>query len=195
MGKASAVFLDRDGTLCEELGYLDHPHRLHIFPWAYAAVQQINQAGMKSIVITNQSGVARGYFEETQIKAIHEKMCAEMAAHGARLDAIYYCPHHPEGTVPLYRQDCRCRKPGPDMALRAAEAFDLDLSTSYVIGDRYGDIQLAHNIGARAILLLTGYGREEYALNRHTWKAPPDHIAENLLTAVEWILSRPDNMV
>lgn len=195
MRKPSAVFIDRDGTICEESGYIDHPDRLLIYPWSYPAIAQLNQAGLKVVVVTNQSGVARGYFAEEMVTAIHEKMCAAMAEHGARLDAIYYCPHHPEALVEPYRQDCRCRKPKPGMALQAAQALDLDLSASYVIGDRYRDIQLAHAIGARAVLVLSGYGREEYDSQRHTWKTPPDHIAQNLLTAAQWVLSRRHNMV
>ncbi len=195
MNKQGAVFIDRDGTICEELGYINHPSRLLIYPWSYDAVQQINQSGLKAIVVTNQSGVGRGYFEEDLVATINEKMCTEMAARGARLDAVYYCPHHPEAIMEAYRQDCLCRKPKPGMALRAAEAFNLDLSACYVIGDRYGDIQLAHNIGARSVFLLCGYGRGEYEYRRHTWKTPPDHVAENLLDGVQWILSQRHNVI
>ncbi|MBI1748219.1 MAG: HAD family hydrolase [Acidobacteria bacterium] len=193
MGNRRAVFLDRDGTICEELGYINHPSRLMVYPWAAQAIQKINQAGMKAIVVSNQSGVARGYFDEPLVNAINLKMQAELEISGARLDAVYYCPHHPCALVPAYRADCACRKPKPGMALQAAQVFNLDLSGSFVIGDRYGDIQLAHNIGAGSIFILTGYGRGEFESRRHTWPTAPDHIAENLLTAVEWVLSALNN--
>jgi D-glycero-D-manno-heptose 1,7-bisphosphate phosphatase len=121
---------------------------------------------------------------------VHARLVAELAAGGARLDAIYYCPHHPEASVASYRKDCDCRKPKVGMLQRAARDLGLDLSRSFVVGDRYQDLELAFRAGALSILVLSGYGRGEYAYGRATWPRPPDHVAENLLDAAGWILGR-----
>ncbi|MEW5974334.1 MAG: HAD family hydrolase [Acidobacteriota bacterium] len=182
------VFMDRDGTLSEEVGYINHLSRFSLFPWSVPAVRMLNEGGLKAIVVTNQAGVARGYFTEDLIHDVHRKMAQEMRVGGASLDAIYYCPHHPEVGKPPYRQACGCRKPQPGMVLRGAREFNLDLSRSYVIGDRYGDMELARNAGTRSILVLSGYGRGEYEYQRQNWKSQPDAVASNLLEAVQLIL-------
>lgn len=189
MKKAIAVFLDRDGTVCEEVGHMDHPDRLVVYPWSAEAIRLINGAGMKAIVVTNQSGVARGYFGEEMVTQINEKMQEALEAQGARLDAIYYCPHHADVGQPPYRLDCHCRKPKPGMLLKAADEFDIDLTRSFVVGDRYVEIKLAKDVGATSVFVLTGYGRGEYESRRATWPVQPDHVAENLLDAVTWILN------
>lgn len=183
-----AVFLDRDGTLNEEVGFVTDVGSLRLFPWAAEAVRLINGAGFRVIVLTNQSGIARGYLTEADIAAIHDQLHRDLQEQGARLDAIYYCPHHPEATVAAYRQQCRCRKPLPGMVEWAEREFELDLTRSYFVGDKYMDVELAHAVGARGILVLTGYGRAEYEAGRHLWRRPPDHIAPTLLEAVHWIL-------
>jgi D-glycero-D-manno-heptose 1,7-bisphosphate phosphatase len=183
------VFIDRDGTLTEEVGYINHPSRLRLYPWSAQAINALNQHGLKTIVVTNQAGIARGYFNEDLVTQVHQKLCAEMSREGARLDAIYYCPHHPSVGEAPYRQDCNCRKPKPGMLYRAVQEFGIDLSRSFVIGDRYGDVELARNAGARSIFVLSGYGLGEYEYQRQNWRVQPDWIAQNLLEATEIIFS------
>ncbi len=185
-----AAFIDRDGTVSEEIGYIGHVDRLRIYPWAPKAIRKLNLAGIRAILVTNQSGIARGYFHEELVETMHARLEDALAREGARLDAIYYCPHHPEAAVPSYRQDCDCRKPKPGMILRAAEEFALDLTSSFVIGDRYIDVEMAHRAGARGILVLSGYGNGEYTDQSASWPRQPDHVAADLSEAVDWILQR-----
>jgi D-glycero-D-manno-heptose 1,7-bisphosphate phosphatase len=184
------IFIDRDGTISEEVGYINHLSRFHVYPWAAEAIRNLNLKGLKAIVVTNQAGVARGYFEESLIHEVHEKLRDEMKRFGAYLDAIYYCPHHPSAGKPPYRLDCDCRKPKPGMLLRAADEFKIDIKHSYMIGDRYSDIELAHNAGTHSILVLSGYGLGEYEYHRKEWKVQPDWVAKNLLEASEIILKQ-----
>ena len=190
----AGVFIDRDGTISEEVGYINHLSRFQIYPWSAQAIRNLNQNGFKTIVVTNQAGVARGYFREDMVIKVHEKLRAEMARVGVHFDAIYYCPHHPSVGESPYRQDCNCRKPKPGMLLRAVEEFSVDLSRSFVIGDRYGDIELAHNAGAHSILVLSGYGLGEYEYQRQSWKLQPTWVAKNLLEASEIILNVVQNL-
>jgi D-glycero-D-manno-heptose 1,7-bisphosphate phosphatase len=185
-----AIFIDRDGTLNEEAGFIDRPARFCLFPFAAEAVRLINNAGWRAILVTNQSGVARGFFSEEQLDEMHKHLVAMMAHEGARLDAIYYCPHHPTEGKPPYRQDCDCRKPKPGLIERAAHDFGLDLARCVVVGDRYRDVEMAHRAGASGVLVLTGYGRNEYEYQRAGWGQAPEHVAENLLEAVRWILKK-----
>jgi D-glycero-D-manno-heptose 1,7-bisphosphate phosphatase len=184
----AAVFLDRDGTLSEEVGYVNHIDRFHVFPWSAAAIQKLNGAGVPVVLVTNQSGVARGYFPEILVEETHARLQAELARFEARLDAIYYCPHHPHGKVAAYRTACKCRKPAPGMLHRAARDLGLDLGASFVVSDRYQDLSMGFQIGARGVLLLSGYGKGEYLYHKDTWPRLPDYVAVNLLEAVEWIL-------
>jgi D-glycero-D-manno-heptose 1,7-bisphosphate phosphatase len=188
-----AIFIDRDGTISEEVGYVNHPTRYRVFPFAPEAVKTINEAGWLAILVTNQAGVARGYFKEDLIQLVHDKLSQELARGGARLDAVYYCPHHPTVGEPPYRFDCDCRKPKPGLITRAAADLDIDLARSWMIGDRYGDTELARNAGTRAALVLTGYGRGEYEYQRDAWQRGPDFVAENLLEAVREILRTDDD--
>lgn len=176
-----AVFLDRDGTICEEMGYVNHIDRLRIFPYAAAAIRQLNEAQIPVIVITNQSGIARDIFPESLMHQVHKKMISELAAGGAWIDGIYFCPHKTEDA-------CECRKPNPGMLERAAREHGLDLAASWVVGDRYGDLEMAHAVRARSILVMTGYGRGEYELHRARWSRQPDALADNLTEAVRRIL-------
>jgi D-glycero-D-manno-heptose 1,7-bisphosphate phosphatase len=176
-----AVFLDRDGTIAEEYGYANHISRFQIFAFAAPAIRRLNEAGIPVMVVTNQSGVARGFFPQALIQEIHEKMKAELAAGGAHVDGVYYCPHKKEDA-------CECRKPLPGMLRRAAREHHLELVDSFVVSDRYADVEMGHTVGCRTILVLSGYGRGEYEWNRARWARQPDHVAENLADAVETIL-------
>ena len=176
-----AVFLDRDGTIAEEMGYVNHVDRLQIFPYAAESIRRLNEAEIPVIVVTNQSGVARNIFPESLVHEVHKKMVAELAAAGAWIDAIYFCPHKSEDI-------CECRKPNPGMLERAAREHGLDLAASWVVGDRYADLEMAYAAGARGILVMTGYGRGEYELHRSTWPKQPDVVTENLKDAVRHIL-------
>ena len=185
----AAIFLDRDGTINEDIGYVSSPDELNIYSYAAQAVRLINDAGLKVIIITNQSAVARRICDEPTLAAIHERLMAELAGDGAHIDAIYYCPHHPHVGDAPYRRDCQCRKPNPGMLLQAAREHDIDLSASYVVGDKASDMNLAANAGARGALVLTGYGRETLAARDH-WPCAPAVIADDLLDAVRQILDR-----
>ncbi|MGH9467590.1 MAG: D-glycero-alpha-D-manno-heptose-1,7-bisphosphate 7-phosphatase [Terriglobales bacterium] len=182
-----AVFFDRDGTLNEEVGYAGRPEQFHIYPYAAAAVRRVNEAGWAAVLVTNQAGVARGYYAEAAVGELHAILEANLAAGGARLDAAYYCPHHPQGVVSGYSGVCECRKPAPGMLHRAERELDLDLARSWVIGDRHHDVELAHGVGARAVLVRTGYGEQELLA---TPQLAPDHVAEDALAACQWILSQ-----
>jgi D-glycero-D-manno-heptose 1,7-bisphosphate phosphatase len=184
-----AIFLDRDGTINEDVGYVSSPDELVIYPYAARAIRLINETGLKVIIITNQSGVARRLYPETTLAQIHERLRNELARGGAHIDAVYYCPHHPLVGDPPYRQVCECRKPSPGMLHRAARELDIDLQASYVVGDKASDMNLAANAGARGALVLTGYGRETLA-NRARWPCAPTIIADDLLDAVSQILDR-----
>lgn len=175
-----AAFLDRDGTLIVEHGFLSDPNGVTPLPDAIAAVRQLNDWGYLVIGVTNQSGVARGYFNETVVRTVNQRVIDVFTRGGARVDSIYYCPHYPISGG----QNCGCRKPARGMIDQAALEFEIDLSKSFVAGDRLCDVQLGQAIGVPGILLLTGYGTEEIA----SWNAPtrPDHIAESIGEAVRW---------
>jgi D-glycero-D-manno-heptose 1,7-bisphosphate phosphatase len=177
-----AVFLDRDGTINEQMGYINHLSRFKLLDQAVPAIRRLNEAGVKVVVITNQSGAARGYFPASLIDEIHAHLKQLLAAGGAHLDGIYTCLHGPT-------DGCACRKPRPTLMEQAARDLDLDLSRSYLVGDRYSDIQTAANAGAKGILVLTGYGRGEYEYLRAAQKVQPVHVAPDLLESVEWILA------
>jgi D-glycero-D-manno-heptose 1,7-bisphosphate phosphatase len=183
-----AVFFDRDGTLTEEVGYVNHPDRLSLIPGAAEAVALLNRAGVPAILATNQAGVARGYFTEEMVIRVLDRLEELLGRLGARLDALYYCPHHPTVGPEPYRTSCDCRKPKPGMLLRGAEAFGLDLARCYVVGDKISDVGFARTAGAKGVLVLTGYGRGERDFQRDQWKVTPDFVAEDASEAVRWIL-------
>jgi len=176
-----AVFLDRDGTIGEELGYVNHIDRFQIFPYAAEAIRELNQANIPVIVVTNQSGIARNIFPESLVHEVHKKMLAILAKGGAWVDAVYFCPHKTEDA-------CECRKPNPGLMERAAREYGLDLTASWVVGDRYADLEMSHAAGGRGMLVMTGYGRGEYELHHTAWPRRPDALAENLADAVRQIL-------
>jgi len=186
----AAIFLDRDGTLCEEVGYVNHLSRSRLLPGSLEAIRMINQAGLLAVVTTNQSGVARGYFSQDLVEAVHAQLLSTISSEGARLDAIYYCPHHPSEGSPPWRAVCECRKPRPGMILRAAREHGIDLAGSYVVGDSVVDIEAGAAAGLPGVLVLTGYGRGLLEHQKHRFKTEPAHAAEDLLGAVRFILSR-----
>jgi D-glycero-D-manno-heptose 1,7-bisphosphate phosphatase len=179
-----AVFLDRDGTIAEEVGYLNHPSRFRMFPFAAAAVRRLHEAGLPVVIVTNQSGVRRGYFPESLVHTVNELMTQQLAAAGARIEAIYYCPH-------TSADGCNCRKPKTGMLVHAALEHSLDLHRSFVVGDRYRDVELANNAQARSILVRTGYGEGELAWHSAKWNVQPDFVAQDLGDAADWILRQP----
>jgi len=182
----SAVFLDRDGTLIEEAGYLDRLERLVFYPYTVDAVRALNAAGFAVVLVTNQAGVARGIVREAFVAEAHDHIARRLAAGGARVDGFYYCPHHPDGSVEAFTKRCDCRKPGSGMFVRAAQDLDLDLSRSFAVGDRWHDLEAGRSVGARTILVRTGYGRTEEAAPRG--RPAPDAIVDNAIEAVTWIL-------
>lgn len=187
-----AVFIDRDGTLNEEAGYVNHPHRLRLLPRSAEAIRRLNRSGLKAVMVTNQSGVARGYFSEEVLQAVNEALVGQLKAEGAYLDGLYVCLHHPTEGEPPYRARCDCRKPEPGLLRRAAADLGLDLPRSWMVGDKISDVLTGRRAGARSILVLTGYGLGEREYRRSRWPTDPDHVAEDLLEAVEWILARSD---
>ena len=178
----SAVFLDRDGTINEEVEYLSDPDDLCLIPGTAEAIRLLNCAGIPAIVVTNQAGVGRCYFSEDRVEAIHEELARQLSAHGAHLDAIYYCPHHPDG-------GCACRKPEPGMLEQAAREHALDLPRSFMVGDKVSDLSAGRRAGCQTVLVLTGYGEESREAFRGV-DFEPDHIGPNLLDAVRWILAQ-----
>jgi D-glycero-D-manno-heptose 1,7-bisphosphate phosphatase len=174
-----AVFLDRDGTIMEGSTYVGDVERVVLIPGAAAALKQLQDAGYWLFVITNQSGVGRGYFTREAVEAIHAHLDEYFTNAGVRFDRYYICPHHPE-------DNCDCRKPKPKFLLDAAREHGLDLSRCFMIGDRPSDIQAGINAGTKTILVLTGAGRDTLA----SQEVRPDFVAENILAAATWILTR-----
>jgi D-glycero-D-manno-heptose 1,7-bisphosphate phosphatase len=182
----SAVFVDRDGTLIEEVGYLDRPERVSLFPWSIDAIRAFNRAGFRVVLTSNQSGVARGFFTTAVVEAVHAHIASLLAAGGALIDAYYYCPHHPDGKVAEFARACDCRKPGRGLVDRAVREFDIDPHRSFSVGDRWLDVALATAVGARSVLVRTGYGASEEA--RPQPGLAPDAVVDNLVEAASWIL-------
>jgi D-glycero-D-manno-heptose 1,7-bisphosphate phosphatase len=176
-----AVFLDRDGTILEEMGYLNHISRFRMLSGVAAAIRGLNTAQLPVVVVTNQSGVARGYFPESLVREVHDRMICELAAEGARVDGVYYCPH-------VGADECDCRKPKTGMLERAASELKLDLKKSFVVGDRSGDVELARRAGSRSVLVRTGFGEGEVAWHANKWTHQPDFVAKDLSQAADWIL-------
>jgi D-glycero-D-manno-heptose 1,7-bisphosphate phosphatase len=181
-----AVFLDRDGTLIEERGYLDRLDLLVLFPWTADAIRLLNRAGFATVVVTNQSAIGRGIVDEPFVHEVHAALDARLAAGGARIDRYYFCPHHPDATVEPYRCSCRCRKPGPGMIEQACREMDIDLQRSVMVGDRWLDVACGQAAGARSLLVRTGHGGHEEANAPDGTRA--DAILNNLMEAAGWIL-------
>ena len=183
-----AVFLDRDGTINEQMGYINHISRFHLLPDAAAAIKLLNDHKIPVVVVSNQSGLARGYFPVELLDQVHGKMNRLLADQDARIDSIYICPHHPEAKEEKYRVKCRCRKPAPGLLEQAARELNLDLKKSFLVGDRWSDMECAVNAGCRPILVLTGYGRGDLQYIGPQRSVQPEFVGENLLQAVQWII-------
>ena len=186
-----ALFVDRDGTLVEEENYLDDPARARLTPGAAAGLRAVRAAGFLVLVVSNQAGVARGFYGEDTVRAIDRRLEEMLEAEGARVDRYYFCPHHPEFTGP-----CRCRKPEPGMLVDAARDFDLDLAACWVVGDRLTDVEAGSRAGVPGILVRTGYGREQERVAGVPGTATPEAttplaVLDDLAAACAWIL-RPE---
>jgi len=184
----AAVFLDRDGTLIEEVGYLDRPERVALYPYTADALRALNRAGLITVMVSNQSGVARGFFSETTVEEVHRHIASLLALRGAKLDAYYYCPHHPAGDVARYSVPCDCRKPGRGLVDRAVQELGVDPARSFTVGDRWVDVRLARRFGGRGVLVRTGYGAIEE--QRPPEGLSADVVVNNLVEAASWILSQ-----
>jgi D-glycero-D-manno-heptose 1,7-bisphosphate phosphatase len=194
-GGRIAVFLDRDGTLNEEIDFLRTADELRLIPGAASAVRTLNTLGIITCVISNQSGVARGYLTEEDLVPIHARLNRELQDEGARVDAIYYCPHHPTEGNPPYKIACDCRKPKPGMLKKGEKEWGIDLHRSFVVGDRIADVQAGQAVGARTVLVLTGYGKTSLEDCRRE-EITPDFIAPSIVEAVQFIegkISGDDN--
>jgi D-glycero-D-manno-heptose 1,7-bisphosphate phosphatase len=186
--KKPAVFMDRDGTVNEQMGYINHLDRFVLLPGTGEAIRRLNDSGYLAIVVTNQSGVARGYFPLDLVHRVHDKMKRLIEKDGAVVDGIFFCPHYPQGKVAPHDKVCDCRKPGIGLIQKAGAAFDIDMENSWVVGDRCTDIKMAEMAGLKGILVKTGYGKGdlEYVFPELPYK--PYHVAEDLLDSVKWIL-------
>ena len=187
-----AVFLDRDGTLNIEKGYIRDISEVELYPGAARSVRLLNDAGILAILATNQTGAARGYYTIEHVHGLNGKV--QQLLHdgaGARLDGVYYCPHYKDGIVPEFTRECDCRKPAPGMILQAARDFaDIDLAGSYVVGDKATDITFARNAGCRGILVRTGYGEQVLAGEYQVLEVQPEKVCADIVEAVAYILSQ-----
>lgn len=190
--KNKAVFLDRDGNINKDVGYPSSYDKIEIYPYSFEAVKKINEAGLLAVVVTNQSGIARGFIKEPDLIDIHRKLQEDFSRRNAYIHKIYYCPHFPESPHPLYGKKCTCRKPETGMALQAAADLNIDTSLSYMVGDKVEDILFGIKIKAKTILVLTGYGKKSQELLKEKG-IKPSHIAVDLLDAVNWILTQEKN--
>ena len=186
MSGRPAVFLDRDGTLSEERGFIDRLDLVEIFPWTSDAIRLLNRAGFAVVVVTNQSAIGRGIIDVPFLQSVHDVFDRHLAKSGACVDRYYFCPHHPEAPLPEYRQECRCRKPKPGMIEQAKSELGLDLSRSFMVGDRRIDVASGHAAGVRSLLVRSGHSA--YGGEAPAGLAEPDAILNNLMEAVGWIL-------
>lgn len=181
----TGVFLDRDDTIIRDRNYLKDPDEIEILPGVAEALRILNRKGIPAIVITNQSGIARGYLDLKTLDLIHERLQAMLSKEGARLDAVYFCPHHPEALLEEYRVACSCRKPEPGLLEEAARTFGLDLTLCYMVGDKPDDVEAIRRVGGKGIFIRT---EKTFA-----GMAQPDFTAPDLLAAVEWIIEDMKN--
>ena len=179
-----AVFLDRDGVLIADVNHLTSAQQIQVLPRVPDALALLRASGWRLIIATNQSVVARGWLDERQLREIHRVLTAELAARGAAIDAVYFCPHHPEGVVSAYRRVCECRKPSPGMLLQAARDWHLDLEKSVIVGDATSDVEAGRRAGCHTVLI-----RDAAEKQTDGESAPPDYTAPDLWTGAAWILS------
>lgn len=183
------VYLDRDGTLNVEDGYIRQLERLTLIPGAAEAVKRLNKANVAAVLVTNQSGAARGYYPESHILDLNKRLVSLLEKEGAYLDAVYYCPHLPDGVVEEFTSACKCRKPEIGLVEKAvADDASLDKNRAYVVGDKSTDVELAHNIGGKGVLVRTGYG-EQVLDGTYQWPVKPDYVASAITDAIDWILA------
>jgi D-glycero-D-manno-heptose 1,7-bisphosphate phosphatase len=187
MVKRKAVFLDRDGTLNVDVGYLHRLADLELFPWTGDALRLLKRAGYALVVVTNQSGIAHGLIDPDFIERCHAEMRRRLQSAGADLDGLYFCNHHPRGSVESLAIECRCRKPLPGMIEDAVRDLHLDTAQSWVVGDKWLDVNLGHAVGARSILVRTGWGSEQE--ERRPEGQRVDAICDNLMHAVSVIIA------
>jgi len=186
-----AVFLDRDGTILDELGYLTPDSTIHLYPYSIDAIRLLSRAGFAVVIITNQGGIGLGLYDHAFVDRTHAMLGAKFAEGGAEVAGWYYCPHHPEAVVAEFKMVCECRKPATGLVTAAAKDLNLDLGASWIVGDQWRDIEVAHRTGARSILVRTGYGSGLEA----KWPekiAPPTAVADNLMAAAAHILRARD---
>ncbi|MDI6785639.1 MAG: HAD family hydrolase [bacterium] len=181
-----AIFLDRDGTLNYDYGYIKDPEKIKLFYEVEISLKLLKSSNFKLIIVSNQSGVARGYMSISQVNLINKCLQEELSKLDISIDEIYICPHHIEGKIKKYTIDCPCRKPKPGMLLEAKDKFNLDLSQSFLIGDKISDIGAGFNVGCKTVLVLTGYGKEELERQKQ-WPYQPNYIAKDLYSAASWI--------
>ncbi|MCX9014278.1 MAG: D-glycero-beta-D-manno-heptose 1,7-bisphosphate 7-phosphatase [Candidatus Methanoperedens sp.] len=176
-----AVFVDRDGTINVDGPYLSDPDKFEMYSGVGESVKKLKEDGFKIIVMTNQSGIARGYFTEDVLSKIHERMKMKFSEFGVKLDGIYYCPHHPD-------DDCECRKPKTVLFKKAIKEHDIDVNQSYMIGDKILDVCAGQKIGVKTVLIPEAHSRNEFLSNKNEWKCVPDYVADDFMKAVVWII-------
>jgi len=189
MSGNKAVFLDRDGCVNVEDDHIRTIEQFRLYPDTLDAVRKLKRAGFLIVIVTNQSGVARGLMTEEFVNSVHKLMLKWFDEAGVGVDAVEYCPHHPDAVVEKYAIQCDCRKPAPGMLNRAARRLDIDFSRSYVVGDKLSDIALGPATGAKAIMVKTGFGEREAAKISDGAHPAPDFIANGIKDAVDWILT------
>ncbi len=187
-----AVFLDRDGTLLLEKHYLSRPEDVELQPGCLEALHLLRGTGLALVLVSNQSGVARGFFGEADVAAVHRRLTEMLAEAELELDGIYYCPHLPDAKVAKYRRRCACRKPQPGMLEKAAAELDLELAGSWVIGDKRDDLELGLQSGMRTILVRSGHGLETEAGLSAGDSAGLEAVSDDILAAARWISARED---
>lgn len=185
------VFLDRDGTLNQEVNYLHRPEDLKLIPGVPEALGLLKEAGYRLVVVTNQAGVARGYYTEEDVRNLHLYMNQVLERDGASIDAFYYCPHHPEYGVGAYRQACHCRKPDTGMFEMAGKRFEVDKARSFMVGDKLLDVEAGKNYGLTSILVGTGYGKEQHEQDVAAGQGfLYDCYADSMMEAARWIVEK-----
>ena len=184
--KSRAVFLDRDGTIIEDPGYVTSPQQVKFIPGSVAAVKMLNDSGYKVLIISNQAGVARGLLGEDMLQTIDKTIQRAILNGGGRIDGSYYCPHHPEHGVYPYKQICECRKPHTGLIKKAVKDHNVDLAAAFMVGVKATDVETGRRAGLKSVLILTGHGAKE----RQELRMNPDYVADNLLGAAKWILNQ-----
>lgn len=186
------IFLDRDGTINKEDGYITKPDQIRLYDGTITALKMLREMGYRIVIVSNQAGVGRGLLTEAALREVNAALLDILKAHGIEIERLYYCPHHPDAIVPEYKKDCECRKPKIGMIMRAAQELGVNVEGAYMIGDKLTDMELAYNFGGRGILLLTGYGNEELK-KLNPQKHNPAYIGKDILDAVNWIETHPQN--